>query len=87
MPKPIQYSNTFRKHFQKRISPYHKLRSKATKRINQFLQNSLSVKDHISIGNKLSLHAFSITGDIRIVYADLGDHYLFLDIGTHNQVY
>ncbi len=37
---------------------------------------------------KIELRAFSVTGDIRIVYFEINDEsVLFLDIGTHNQVY
>jgi mRNA-degrading endonuclease YafQ of YafQ-DinJ toxin-antitoxin module len=87
MNKPIQYSSRFAKHFRSRISPYPKISNQTRKSIKQFLCNPGLVKDHALIGRKVGKRAFSVSGDVRIVYVDLGDRYLFLDIGTHNQVY
>ena len=87
MNKPIQYSNLFAKHFSKRIKPYPKLSILVGQKIKVFLINPSLVKDHALIGRKVGKRSFSIGGDLRIVYVDLGDRFLFLDIGTHNQVY
>lgn len=87
MHKPIQYSKLFAKHFRKRISPYPKLRKLTKMKIDQFLLDPILVKDHALIGQKADKRSFWINGDIRIIYTDLGDRYLLLDIGTHNQVY
>jgi mRNA-degrading endonuclease YafQ of YafQ-DinJ toxin-antitoxin module len=87
MNKPIQYSNLFAKHFSKRIKPYPKLRTLAGEKIKIFLINPSLVKDHALIGRKTGKRSFSVSGDLRIVYIDIGDRYLFLDIGSHNQVY
>ncbi len=46
------------------------------------------LRDHLLKGKKQDLRAFSITGDIRIVYKIISkNEVLFLDIGSHNQVY
>jgi len=45
------------------------------------------INDHALIGKKSGLRAFSVTGDIRVVYIETDDSYIFLDIGSHNQVY
>jgi len=46
------------------------------------------LKDHPLTGKKQGLRAFSITGDVRIVYHFVSDDFVeFLDIGSHNQVY
>jgi len=87
MHKPIQYSTLFAKHYRKRISPYSKIGKQVKQHIKQFLDNPKLVKDHALVGQKLGLRSFSVSGDIRIVYQNLGDRYLFIDIGTHNQVY
>lgn len=34
-----------------------------------------------------SLRAFSNGGDIRVVYQETDEHFEFLDVGSHNQVY
>ena len=58
-------------------------------RLKLFMSNRRSpiLKDHALVGMKLKLRAFSITGDIRVVYTIVDDSVFFLDIGTHNQVY
>ena len=33
------------------------------------------------------LRAFSIGGDLRVVYQETEDRYELLDVGSHNQVY
>jgi addiction module RelE/StbE family toxin len=46
------------------------------------------LKDHKLKGEKKGLRAFHVIGDIRIVYKQItADTVLFLDVGTHNQVY
>lgn len=45
------------------------------------------LRDHLLRGEKLTLRAFWITGDIRVVYTKIGGRIIFLDIGTHNQIY
>ena len=43
--------------------------------------------DHALIGSMKGLRAFSIGGDVRVVYREADEYYEFLDIGSHNQVY
>ena len=43
--------------------------------------------DHALVGTMKGLRAFSIGGDLRVVYQDTGKCYELLDIGSHNQVY
>ncbi|MDO8609629.1 MAG: type II toxin-antitoxin system mRNA interferase toxin, RelE/StbE family [bacterium] len=50
------------------------------------MQNPL-LKDHKLIGSLNGLRAFSITGDVRVVYRIEGDILELYDIGSHNQVY
>ena len=45
------------------------------------------LNDHGLVGKKLGLRAFAMSGDIRIVYAETEEAYVFLDVGSHNQVY
>ena len=58
-------------------------------RIVMFLagQRGTPLNDHALSGNLQGKRAFSITGDIRVIYVELEDRLIFLDIGTHNQVY
>ena len=43
--------------------------------------------DHSLTGKLSGKRAFSIAGDIRVVYIELEEVIVFLDIGSHNQVY
>ena len=86
----IELHPDFKKSYKKRISNNPKLILKTAQRINLFQENSDEpiLRDHQLKGSKNNLRAFSITGDIRIVYMKISDeHIVLLDIGTHNQVY
>jgi addiction module RelE/StbE family toxin len=43
--------------------------------------------DHTLTGKLDGKRAFSITGEFRVLYVELEDAIVLLDIGTHNQVY
>lgn len=80
----------FVKSYRKRIENNSKLIKKVAERIKLFKaypQNPL-LKDHALFGKKCHLRAFWITGDIRITYFPISkDEVIFMDIGSHNQVY
>lgn len=86
----IYLDSIYIKHYQKRISPNANLSRKTTERIKLFLKDSRHplLKDHRLIGTHFRHRGFWITGDIRIVYERISENeVLFLDIGSHNQVY
>lgn len=81
---------TFKKHFQQRIAKNSKLIAKTEQRISIFAKNPKSplLKDHALTGKKNHLRAFWVTGDIRIVYLPVSEEeVIFIDVGSHNQVY
>ncbi len=80
---------TFLKHFRKRIYPYPNLLKKFEERLGLFMENPhhFLLKDHSLKGKKLTLRAFSLTGDMRIIYQVVNGVIYFLDVGSHNQVY
>ena len=43
--------------------------------------------DHPLAADLQGRRAFSITADVRVIYIELEDKILFIDIGSHNQVY
>ena len=45
------------------------------------------INDHPLTGKLKGLRSFSVGGDVRVVYEETEEHYLFVDIGSHNQVY
>lgn len=86
----IRYHPDFKKAFKKRIKNDRKLTQKVEERIDIFIKNPNSpiIKDHKLVGGKKDHRSFWITGDIRIIYFPISkDKVLFIDIGTHNQVY
>lgn len=85
----IRYVGNFIKHFNKRIEPHTNLSQKFDEGIKLFLIDSSHplLKDHQLKGSKIGFRAFSITGDIRVVYYIKEDCVYFVDVGTHNQVY
>jgi len=89
MNKPVLFSTKFHKHYLQRIVGQKNLLDKVEKRIELFCINPKEsiLKDHGLKGEKNMLRSFSVTGDYRIIYQEFPDHYNFLDIGTHNQVY
>lgn len=86
----ISRSLTFKKHFKQRIVKNLKLITQTETRIKLFKENLTNpiLKDHPLTGSKKHLRSFSITGDIRIIYQPISEgEVIFIDIGSHNQVY
>jgi addiction module RelE/StbE family toxin len=85
----IKYHKDFLKNYKKRIKPYPKLSSQFAKQLNKFINNPKDslLRDHKLIGKKKNFRAFSVTGDIRVVYIINDDEIWLYDIGSHNQVY
>jgi addiction module RelE/StbE family toxin len=87
--KPIRRHRKFEKNFKSRISPNPKLKKQFMARLELFKEGvrDYPLDDHALIGTMKGLRAFSIGGDLRVVYRETEEHYEFLDIGSHNQVY
>lgn len=85
----IKYHKEFLKNYQKRIKPYPKLTTPFTRQLTRFIKNPKDplLHDHKLIGKKKTFRAFSITGDIRVIYTIKDDEIWLYDVGSHNQVY
>ncbi len=85
----IRRHRQFLKNYKKRIFSHHKLNEKFKERLNLFVQDSKNpkLKDHMLLGSFKGLRAFSVTGDIRVVYRIVEGTIELYDIGSHNQVY
>ncbi|MDO8619438.1 MAG: type II toxin-antitoxin system mRNA interferase toxin, RelE/StbE family [Candidatus Daviesbacteria bacterium] len=85
----IKYHREFAKNYKKRIAQNLKLVNQFQKQLEKFIQdpNNPILKDHKLIGKKSEFRAFSITGDIRVVYKIVDEEIWLYDIGSHNQVY
>ncbi len=86
----IRLHRLFEKSYKSRVTFTKKLVLQTEERIALFKadpKNSI-LKDHRLTGAKKGLRAFSITGDTRIVYLPVSENeVIFIDIGSHNQVY
>jgi mRNA interferase YafQ len=87
--KAIRRHKEFEKHFLKRITPHEKLVTQFEERLALFATGKLGnpLNDHALQGKLTGKRAFSVAGDFRVVYKETKDNIIFLDIGTHNQVY
>ncbi len=83
----------FTKQFQKRLKQRYGHQPKVVARLQRHLQlfkqriRKEPINDHPLTGRLRGLRAFSVGGDVRVVYEETTDRYLLLDIGSHNQVY
>ena len=87
--KPIRLTKDFEKSYKKRIEPKRNLRDAYLNRVTAFQsgKRNESLNDHPLKGKMKGKRAFSISGDVRVVYEETEHFYIFLDVGSHNQVY
>lgn len=87
--KPVRRHKIFEKHFRQRITPHHKLIAQFEDRFALFMQGERGypLDDHPLYGKLKGKRAYSVAGDIRVVYLETDEEILFLDIGSHSQVY
>lgn len=86
----INLTSQFRKSYRLRIKNNHTLREKYIKRVELFVSDysEATLHNHKLSGKLSGYYAFSITGDIRVVYYfDSDSEVTFIDVGSHNQVY
>ncbi len=78
----------FRRSFHKRIRFNPKLYELFWERAELFFDGDTHItKPHALTGKMYGLHSFSVTSDIRVIYKKAPSHYIFIDIGSHKQVY
>ena len=83
----IHYSASFEKRFE---TLSEKTREKALDRIELFREDMYHpiLKNHPLRGEYEGCRSINVSGDIRIIYEDIGNsEYLLHDIGTHSQLY
>lgn len=86
----VDFSSTFDRAYKKRIRGNKELEIRFAERLHRFMENPRDPSLHV---HKLShdltgLFAFKIDYDCRVVFEYIDpDHALFVDIGTHDQVY
>ncbi len=86
----IRFYGGFKKAYKVRIASNKKLVLQTEERTILFKLDRKNpiLKDHGLTGANRKLRAFSVSGDIRIVYMPISaTEVIFIDIGSHNQVY
>jgi addiction module RelE/StbE family toxin len=87
----VSFSNTFKKVFRKRITS-KEVESVFWQRLELFIENHFNaeLKTHKLSGKLKDLWSFSIEYDLRVVFyftKDKPKKAVFVDIGTHDEVY
>ena len=87
--KPIRLIKGFGKHYKQRIAPIKNLRSVYVARVSAFQngERDYPLDDYALKGKLKGKRAFSVAGDVRVVYEETDEAIIFLDVGSHNQVY
>jgi addiction module RelE/StbE family toxin len=87
--KKLEYTKQFQRRLKQRYSHQPKVIERLKRHLELFSQGIRKepINDHPLTGKLKGLRGFSVGGDVRVVYQETEDHYLLLDIGSHNQVY
>jgi addiction module RelE/StbE family toxin len=87
--KKLEYSKQFQRRLKQRYAHQPKVIERLKRQLELFSQGVRKepINDHPLTGKLKGLRAFSVGGDVRVVYQEAEDYYLLLDIGSHNQVY
>lgn len=88
-PKQIIRSLRFIKNYRKRILKSSKLVLLFEESLSIFVfdRQSELINDHQLKGKMSHLRSFSIDQDYRVIYRERDNDFLFLDVGTHEEVY
>ena len=88
--EPLRITRTarFKKHYRTRIRS-HRLKASVVDAIQRFLEepDAPELRNHILTGSMHGLCSFSVTDGVRIIYLPTNKGVVFLDIGSHQQVY
>lgn len=87
--KPIYFDKVFETHYQKRVLKDKKLHEVYKQALALFINNPNhpQLHTHNLKGIMNTKSAFSVDGDCRVIFLEDEDKFLFLDIGSHDEVY
>ena len=86
----VSFSSSFNKSFKKKIKNDRSLENKFWEKLNIFLNDPYerSLKTHKLSGQLQDLWSFSIEFDVRVIFFFVDkSKAVFIDIGTHEEVY
>lgn len=88
--EPVKITRTARfvKNYKQRIRTTQ-LKKAVVDAIHRFCEDrsAVELRDHELRHSMKKLRSFSVTDDVRIIYLPTKQGVIFLDIGTHQQVY
>jgi mRNA-degrading endonuclease YafQ of YafQ-DinJ toxin-antitoxin module len=89
MTKKIDLTEPFRKKYKQAIASDKKLPYKYKRAVGLFLEdrNHKDLSDHQLEGKMKLFRAFSVDFNCRVIYIEKEHSYLFVDIGSHEEVY
>jgi addiction module RelE/StbE family toxin len=87
----IAFSSSFKRAFKKRIKNKKEIEELFWESIALFIQDPFHplLKTHKLSGNLKNLWSFSVTYDVRVIFffEDNNKKAIFIDIGSHDEVY
>jgi len=86
----IAFSSSFKRAFKKRVPGHPASETRFWERVAIFQNNPFDprLKTHKLSGQLKDLWGFSVEYDLRVIFAFVGDQRaLFVDIGSHEEVY
>jgi len=87
MYKSIHQEPRFSKVFKTRIKKDRKLYNLFIEAMEDFPDYRKNWGDHKLSGGMVGLRSLVIDDDCRLIYKETNKSYIFIDIGTHEQVY
>ena len=85
--KQVRRTTQFKALHKQRIAKNEQLRKAFKTGVENFLQDRKTVGDHSLKDKMTGLRAFYIADDCRVVYLERQDYFLFIDVGSHKEVY
>ena len=87
--KLIYFDKVFAMHYQKRVLRDKQLHELYKQALALFISNPNHPQLHVHSlkGSMSTKKAFSVDDDCRVIFVEDEDKFLFLDIGSHNEVY
>lgn len=85
----IAFSSSFKRSFKKKIRQNVELEARYWRHIEAFLADPFqpSLRTHKLSGNLKDLWSFSIDADLRVIFYFENDLAVFINLGTHDEVY
>ena len=86
----VAFGSTFKKTFKKKIKNNRKLEEKFWEKVHIFIENPFenSLRTHKLSGQLSELWSFAVDYDVRIIfYFEEPEKAVFIDIGSHDEVY